>query len=84
MPHFYLHIRNGAGYDEDPEGQELADLDAARLAAIDGVRSVLSEEMRQGQVDLTGAIEIADGDGNVLLIVHFRDAVQLKLDGRIA
>jgi len=30
------------------------------------------------------AIEIADGDGNVLLIVHFRDAVQLKLDGRIA
>jgi hypothetical protein len=62
----------------------LADLDAARLAAIDGVRSVLSEEMRQGQVDLTGAIEIADGDGNILLIVHFRDAVQLKLDGRIA
>jgi len=84
MPHFYLHIRNGGGYDEDPEGQELADLDAARLAAIDGVRSVLSEEMRQGRVDLTGAIEIADGDGNVLLIVHFRDAVQLKLDGRIA
>ena len=84
MPHFYLHIRDGGGYDEDPEGQELADLDAARVAAIDGVRSVLSEEMRQGQVDLNGAIEIADGDGNILLIVHFRDAVQLKLDGRIA
>jgi hypothetical protein len=84
MPHFYLHIRNGGGYDEDPEGQELPDLDAARLAAIDGVRSVLSEELRQGQVDLNGAIEIADDDGNILLIVPFRDAVQLKLDGRIA
>ncbi len=78
MARFYLHINNGGGYAEDPEGQELADLDAARTAAIEGVRSLLSEEARQGQLDLSGKIEIADGDGNILLIVPFSEAVELR------
>ena len=48
MARYYLNIRNGGGYVEDMEGQELPDLAAARLQAIEGVRSVLSEEARQG------------------------------------
>jgi hypothetical protein len=79
MARFYLHIRNGGGYAEDFEGQDLPDLDAARLAAIDGVRSVLSEEARQGELDLCGSIEIADGDGNILLVVPFREAVRIHM-----
>lgn len=78
MTRYYLHINNGGGYVEDTEGQELDDLDAARAAAIEGVRSLLSEEAIQGQLDLSGRIEIADGDGNILLILPFSDAVQLR------
>jgi hypothetical protein len=81
MARYYLHIRNGGGYSEDPEGQELPDLDAARAAAIDGVRSLLSEEARQGQLDLSGRIEIADAAGNILLLVPFGDAVELRQHG---
>ena len=81
MAHFYLHIRNGSGYVEDLEGQELPDLAAARVQAVEGVRSVLSEEARHGELDLRGSIEIADGDGNILLILPFKDAVHLRLDG---
>ena len=81
MARFYLHIRNGAGYAEDLEGQDLPDLDAARDQAIEGVRSVLSDEARHGVLDLSGSIEIADGDGKVVLIVPFRDAVRLTLGG---
>jgi hypothetical protein len=81
MARYYLHINNGGGYSEDTEGQELADLDAARTAAIEGARSLLSEEARQGQIDLSGRIEIADGDGNILLIVPFSDAVELRRNG---
>jgi len=80
MAHYYLHISNGGGYSEDLEGQELPDLDAARASAIEGVRSLLSEEARQGQLDLSGRIDIADADGNLLLSVPFSDAVELKLD----
>ena len=81
MARYYLHINNGGGYSEDIEGQELADLDAARVAAIEGVRSLLSEEARQGQLDLSGKIEIADADGNILLIVPFSEAVELRRHG---
>ena len=78
MARFYLHIRNGGGYAEDPEGQELSSLAAARTAAIDGVRSLLSEEARQGELDFSGSIEIADEEGNVLLIVPFSEAISLR------
>jgi hypothetical protein len=81
MARYFLHINNGGGYSEDAEGQELADLDAARAAAIDGVRSLLSEEARQGQLDLSGQIEIADADGNILLTVPFSEAVELRRHG---
>jgi hypothetical protein len=78
MARFYLHINNGGGYSEDLEGQELDDLAAARRAAIEGVRSLLSEEARQGQLDLSGKIEISDAEGNILLIVPFNEAVELR------
>jgi hypothetical protein len=81
MARFYLHIRNGGGFSEDLEGLELPDLEAARLQAIDGIRSVLSEEARHGQIDLAGSIEIVDGDGNILLVVPFNEAVTLRVDG---
>jgi len=82
MARYYLHINNGGGYSEDTEGQELPDLAAARMAAIEGVRSLLSEEARQGQLDLSGTIEIADADGNILLSVPFSDAVELRRQDR--
>jgi len=81
MACYHLHITNGGGYSEDLEGQELPDLDAARAAAIEGVRSLLSEEVRHGQIDLSGRIDIADADGTILLSVPFCDAVELTLDG---
>jgi hypothetical protein len=84
MARFYLNIRNGIGFVEDPEGLELPDLATARARAIDGVRSLLSEEARNGQLDLTGSIEIADRDGTILLIIPFAEALELRLDGRTA
>ena len=80
MARFYLNIRNGGGYVADMEGLELPDLAAARVQAIEGVRSVVSEEARLGEIDLSGSIEIADGDGNILLVLPFSDAVNLRLN----
>lgn len=81
MAVYHLHLSNGAGYAEDQEGQDLPDLESARAQAIDGIRSVISEEARRGMIDLTGLIEIADPDGNILLIVPFKEAISLRLDG---
>jgi len=81
MARYFLNINNGGGYSADPEGQELENLDAAREAAIEGVRSIVSEEARQGQLDLSGRIEITDADGNILLVVPFSEAVELRQHG---
>lgn len=84
MARYYLNLRNGGGYVEDLEGQELPDLAAARLQAIEGIRSVLSEEARRGEIDLCGSIEIADGEGNILLVLPFSDAVNVRLNEKDA
>jgi uncharacterized protein DUF6894 len=82
MARFFLNIHDGSGFAEDPEGQDLADLDAARLQAIDGVRSLLSEEARHGRLDLFGSIEITDSNGATLLVVPFREAIDLHCNGQ--
>ena len=79
---FHLNIRNGIGLVEDEEGRDLFDLEAARLDAIEGIRSIISEEAKSGLVDLTGQIEICDDAGNLLCLVRYADAFDLRLGRR--
>ena len=76
MPHYYLHQRNDI-YVADEEGEDFADLDAARQKALIGARSILSEEVKHGSLDLNGVIEIAEGE-TVVLVVPFAEAVVVK------
>jgi hypothetical protein len=77
MARYYLDLHNGTGLTRDDEGQEFADLDAARLAAIDSIRSLLSNEVRNGELDMDGHIEIRC-DGREPLRVAFGEAVEMK------
>jgi hypothetical protein len=63
---------------QDVQGRELADIDAARREAIKGARSILSYEVLQGLIDLTGRIDVADPDGRVLFSMPFLDTVRLR------
>ena len=79
MPRYQLHLFDSVGLSRDEERLELADLDAARGEAVRAVRSILSDEVKHGRVDLTGRIEITAPDQQVLAVLHFRDAVELVL-----
>jgi len=79
---FYLNIRNGIGYVKDEEGHDYADIEAARVQAMVGIRSLISEEAKTGLLDLTGAIEITDDFGNLLSVVSFEEAMDLRQTGR--
>lgn len=76
MPHYFLHVRNTA-YAKDEEGNDFPNLAAAREAAVNGARSILSEEVKHGALDLRGAIEIAEGE-TIVLVVPFAEAVAVK------
>lgn len=78
MPRFHLNIFNGAGEAPDEEGQELADLAAARAEAIKGIRSLLAAEMSEGAIDLGGRIEIAEPGGRILATIPFGEAVEVR------
>lgn len=79
MPRFYLHIHDRGGLSCDEEGLELADLATARGYALDGIRSMASDDLRSGVLSLDGRVEITDGSGTILDVVRFLDAIELRL-----
>lgn len=81
MPHYFLHQRNEI-YVPDDEGEDFADLRAARDKAVIGTRSILSEEVKTGSLDLRGAIEIADESGAIVAVVPFEEIVTIRTRGR--
>lgn len=81
MPHFYLHLINGSGVTHDHEGLDLPDVAAARNEALAAIRSMLKEELSQGQLDLGGRIRIDDSDGNFLCDIMFAEAVDIRSNG---
>ena len=78
MPRYYFHLFNQLDA-RDEEGRELADQNAATAAAAADIRSILSEDVKLGMLDLRGRIEIADETDTVVGTVHFIDSAQLIL-----
>ncbi|WP_443018708.1 DUF6894 family protein [Sphingomonas sp. 7/4-4] len=55
MAHYYLNLIDGHGFTPDREGEDFPDLDAARERAKEGVRSILSDEIKSaGLINLRG------------------------------
>lgn len=78
MARYYLHVRSGVGSVSDEEGYDLPNLASARVQAVEGIRSMLCDELRaRGVIDLRGKIEIAEEHGTVVLVVPFSAAVDL-------
>jgi hypothetical protein len=77
MPRFYFHVCNGTGFTEDQEGQELPDLDAARQVAASSARSIMADDVRRGELDLSSFIEIEDFGHQLVHTLCFEDAVDL-------
>ena len=75
MPRYFMHVCNGMGFIEDPEGVELPDLPAARENAIAGLRDLMAGEMKAGQLNAASFVEIVDEAGDLLSLVSFQDAV---------
>jgi hypothetical protein len=78
MPRYFLNIRNNISFTRDEEGCELANADAARDVAVHGARSLMGAEVAdQGRLDLRARIEVLDEAGKIVLIVPFREALDI-------
>jgi hypothetical protein len=77
VPRYFFHV-----YDDiiaqDEEGLELPDLAAARLNALIGARDLITEQVRHGYIVLSHWIDVVDEQGEKVLVVTFRDAVDIR------
>jgi hypothetical protein len=78
MTQFFLHIHNSHGEAEDDEGLEAESLSEAREKAVAGIRSLLSAEAANGEINFAGRIDISSEAGDVLLSVPFSEAIAVK------
>lgn len=78
VPRYFLHICNGTGFVEDDEGLELPDREAARHAAMEGLRDITASELRAGQLNMASFIEIEDESGRHVMTIHFVEAVSIS------
>jgi len=67
MPRYFFNIRDGYDVDEDDEGIELPDIEAARAEALATVEELREELHDAGNIEL----EITDETGQRLLTVPF-------------
>lgn len=78
MPRFHINIHNGTGETRDEEGQDFPGLAEAERSAVEGVRSILREEVSSGTIDLSGRVEITNPAGEILSTIPFSEAVRLQ------
>lgn len=79
MPRFFFNVRHRPGPEGlavDPEGEELADVNAARERALSQARVMIARERHTFIRDwMVCAFEIMDEDGQPVLTVPFSDTV---------
>ena len=80
MPRYFLHICNGSAFTEDEVGKEFPSVLEARKAAIKGIREVMAEELRNGEINIASYIEIEDEQRQLVRTVAFTEAVAVKSD----
>ncbi len=77
MPRYFFHV-----YDDliahDEEGVELPNVAAARLKALIGARDIIAAQVKRGYFVLSHWIDVVDEQGEPVITVTFRDAVDVK------
>jgi hypothetical protein len=74
MARYYLHLRDSSDELLDPEGLELADLDAVRKAVLLAVRDMIAGDVRGGIIDFRYRIDAEDEAGAIVYSLPFRHA----------
>ena len=76
MARFFFHVRDSE-HVEDTDGLLLFDMEQARREAVRGARSLVSESVLAGRLNLEGRIDVEDEVGLLLFSVSYRYAVGL-------
>ena len=74
---YFFHLRDGVDLVLDEEGRECDGLDEAVILALQDARSILSEEVQSGLIDLDRHLDVETADGVIAHRLQFTDAVRI-------
>jgi hypothetical protein len=77
VPRFYMHLRDSKDELLDPEGVELADMDAVRKCVTMAARDILAGDVRNGIVDLRYRIDAENDGGQLVYTLPFKHAFSI-------
>ena len=78
MPRYFFDLHNDVDA-EDPEGVDLPDFEAALAHALAEARAMIQASIAEtGRIDLRHHIDVRDGDGSILHVLHFEQAVTVN------
>lgn len=77
MPRYFFNVYDNVVAPDD-EGQELPNMQAARLYALAGARDIIAAQVKHGYMVRSHWIDVADDQGQVVMSVTFGDAVDIK------
>ena len=77
MARYHFHLHECGTVIPDEEGLEKPDMDGVREEALLSARELMSNEMMRGKLCLGCHIEVQDEAGEVVLILPFKDAVEV-------
>ncbi|MCJ2087401.1 hypothetical protein MKK88_15615 [Methylobacterium sp. E-005] len=75
MPHFYFHLLGPHGHQQDDEGLELADVEAAYLEAFKAVPGMGSDLAATARNPIRYGFEITDAHGTILMVLPFAEVL---------
>lgn len=77
MPVYFIETVDDWGRAEDEHGFECDTLDRARNHALEGIRSLLSNDLLGGHLDLNGYVSILDVRRSEIETVQYEDALTI-------
>lgn len=83
MPRYYFHVEDHTGRTSDDAGQVLTNDKAAYQCAVDNIRSIISDEARQGILEMDGHIDVCRGGKHVRRVTFgeaFEDVAETLAD----
>ena len=85
MPLFFFHLRDCSGsVNEDPEGSEFPDAEAAYLDAYQAARDMAREWLRKGRNPRGYVFEVVTGSGEPVLELPFSESLDNQAGRRPA
>jgi hypothetical protein len=75
--HFNILHDGQIATDDDPEGAELPDMQAAHSEAVTSIREILADALQSGQDTREGQMIVKDASGETVLTIPFSMRVRL-------